>query len=140
MIKKPAHILYAEDDEEDRFIFLEAIRSVDASIRIINVSNGQEAVDYLVQSATGHDLPLAIVSDLRMPCCDGIDLLRRVKEDSRWKHIPVVLFSTSSSRSDVALATSLQVEAFYTKPGTYQEFINMVKAILALCQQHSCAK
>lgn len=140
MIKKPAYILYAEDDEEDRFIFLEAVRSVDESINIINVSNGQEAVDCLAKNSAGQELPLAIVSDLRMPRCDGIDLLRRVKQEPRWKHIPVVLFSTSSSRADIALANSLHAEAFYTKPGTYQEFVDMVKAILARCRQHSCAK
>lgn len=140
MINKPVRILYAEDDEEDRFLFLEAVRSIDENISIINAGNGQEAMDYLERISRDQELPLVIVSDLRMPLCDGLDLLRLIKQDLRWKQIPVILFSTSSSRSDVALATSLQVEAFYTKPGTYQEFIEMVKVILALCREFSYSK
>lgn len=140
MSNKPASILYAEDDDEDRFLFLEGMRCVNENISIINANNGREVINHLLKIAPGGDLPLAIVSDLRMPLCDGLDLLRIIKQDRCWKHIPVILFSTSSSRADITLAKSLGVKAFFTKPGTYQEFIETVQEILAVCKECNCSK
>lgn len=137
MINKPISILYAEDDEEDRFFFLEAVRSANEYIRIIPVENGQEVIDYLRKLEADQEFPAAIVSDLRMPLRDGLGMLRIVKQELQWKHIPVILFSTSSSHSDIATATQLSAAAFFTKPSTYDELLNVVKDILAICQQYS---
>ncbi|HET7898102.1 MAG TPA: response regulator [Flavisolibacter sp.] len=134
MNAKPVLILYAEDDEEDRFFFMEGVRSVNDNIQIVTAENGQDAIDYLRAIGPGQDLPSAIVSDLSMPLCDGLDMLRRVKSECCWKHIPVVLFSTSSSRFDLSLATQLGAEAFFTKPETIQEFIKTVQNILDVCR------
>ena len=135
MICKPTTILYAEDDEEDRFLFLEGVRCIDENIRIITAENGQEVLRYLLNITTDQEIPLAIVSDLRMPLCDGLDMLRRVKQELRWQQIPVILFSTSSSHADVSAATRLGVEAFFTKPGTQKEFMKTVKKKLEVCNK-----
>ncbi|HET7897861.1 MAG TPA: response regulator [Flavisolibacter sp.] len=132
---KPVVILYAEDDEEDRFFFLEGVKCVNENVQIVTAENGQDAIDYLAAIAPDQELPAAIVSDLSMPLCDGLDMLRRVKNEGRWKHIPVVLFSTSSSRFDVSMATQLGAEAFFTKPETVPEFMKTVQTILALCKE-----
>ena len=128
-------ILYAEDDAEDRFFFMEGVLRVNGDIRIISAENGQEAINYLTAIAPGQELPSIIVSDLSMPLCNGLDMLRRVKSEFRWKHIPVVLFSTSSSRSDKAMAAQLGAEAFFTKPETYEEFMKAVRNILDICRE-----
>lgn len=138
MSSKPISILYAEDDEEDRFFFLEAIQLVNESLRIINANNGQEVLRYLSSLEPDAELPQAIVSDLRMPLCDGLELLRKVKQDLRWQQIPVILFSTSSTHADISTALQLGVQAFFTKPGTYQEFNNIVEQILAVCREKPC--
>ena len=140
MSTKPFLILYAEDDEEDRFLFLEAVRFVDEDFQIINAENGQEVLRYLSEVEHEEALPLAIISDLQMPLCNGLELLRKIKQDLRWQQIPVILFSTSSSQSDVATAAQLGVEAFFTKPGTYQEFMYTVKQILAVCREKYYSK
>ena len=130
MFKKPFPILYAEDDTEDRQLFIESVREADENINLITVENGHEALTCLLQACQPVDLPLVIVSDLRMPLCDGLEMLRIIKADARWKHIPVILFSTSSSNSDRMKAQSLGVDAFFTKPDTYQEYIQIVKLII----------
>lgn len=140
MNSKSVTILYAEDDEEDRFLFLEGAQFVNESIKIFHVENGKEVLRYLAALDPGEELPLAIVSDLRMPLCDGLELLRIVKQNIRWKQIPVILFSTSSSHADISLATQLGVRAYFTKPGTYKEFIEIVDRILNLCSEQQCSR
>lgn len=128
-------ILYAEDDEEDRFLFLEGVREANANFSVVTVENGTEVINYLLQMSERHQLPLAIVSDLRMPLCDGWDVLRMVKQHPAWRHIPVIIFSTSSSRAEIKAAQHLGANAFFSKPGTYQEVIAIVQEIMGICKQ-----
>lgn len=140
MNNKQVSILYAEDDEEDRFIFLEAVRGANKNIHIINVQNGQDVLNHLGKVESEHELPSAIVSDLQMPLCDGLDMLRAVRQEPRWSAIPVILFTTSSSRTDISTATKLGVQAYFTKPATYQEYIERVKEILEICKETSYSR
>lgn len=128
-------ILYAEDDEEDRILFLESMQAANANFSIVSVENGREVINYLLQMSERHQQPLAIVSDLRMPLCDGWDVLRMVKQHPAWRQIPVIIFSTSSSRAEISAAQHLGADAFFSKPGTFPEFIAIVQEIMEICKE-----
>ncbi|HEU4903209.1 MAG TPA: response regulator [Flavisolibacter sp.] len=135
MNNTPFPILYAEDDEEDRFLFLEGVREANENVSVVTVENGTEVLDYLLQISEPHQLPSAIVSDLHMPLCDGWDVLRMIKQHPEWRQIPVVIFSTSSSRAEITAAQHMGADAFFSKPGTYQEVIAIVQKIIGICKQ-----
>jgi two-component system, response regulator len=135
MNNTPFPILYAEDDEEDRFLFLEGVSEADENVSVITVENGTEVIKYLLQVSEPNQLPFAIVSDLHMPLCDGWDVLRMIKQHPGWQHIPVIIFSTSSSRAEIRSAQNMGAAAFFSKPGTYQEVITIVQEIIGICKQ-----
>lgn len=126
-------ILYAEDDPEDRQLFMDAIAEMDISVEIIEAENGDQLLQYLYKVKEPAALPGAIISDLRMPIKDGLDVLKAVKEDPKLKHIPFILFTTSSTKADLNKAMQLGADGFFSKPGTYMEIINTVNKALVLC-------
>jgi CheY-like chemotaxis protein len=127
-------ILYAEDDPEDRQIFLEAARQANAKIAIKEAADGQQLLRYLSELSGEADLPHAIVSDLRMPLIDGLEVLDEVKNNASWKQIPFVLFSTSTNHQDINRALELGAAAYFSKPDSYEEVLRMVRRIIAVCE------
>ena len=126
MMSSARSILYAEDNEEDRFFFLEGVQCINKNIRIITAENGHEVIHHLRKFSPGDELPMAIVSDLRMPLCDGLDMLRIIKQETCWKCIAVILFSTSSSQPEIS-ATRLGVTVFHTKLKTRRDLMEALK-------------
>lgn len=86
-------------------------------------SEGSQALTYLLREGT--TLPSVILLDLRMPVMDGREVLRRVREHPRTRHIPVVIVSTSSRPEDVESCYRLGANSFVVKvyntvqPGRY---------------------
>ena len=82
---------------------------------ITEASDGTVAWQALQEANPPHDL---IITDLTMPIADGIDLLRRMRTDSRFKSIPLVLMVTEAELNDVAESVIEEANAVITKPFT----------------------
>ena len=77
----------------------------------ITAVNGQDALDILDQ----RDIDL-IVTDIQMPVMDGYELLRRIREDERYRQYPVIMLSQSSNPEDPSLAKKSGANHFLSKP------------------------
>ncbi|MFA6014939.1 MAG: response regulator [Gallionellaceae bacterium] len=95
------------------------------------VKDGAEALDFLF--ATGNyserqvtNLPKVILLDLRLPKVDGMEVLRRIKNDERIKTIPVVVLTSSSEDRDVAESYQLGVNSYISKPVKFDAFAKTV--------------
>src|SRR5215204_2936835 len=86
-------ILLVDDDEEDRMLIQEAFDEIGAPDVVHYEANGEDALSYLERSAEA--LPNLIVLDLNMPRMNGTQTLRHLKSDERYKHITVIIYSTS---------------------------------------------
>ena len=73
--------------------------------------------------------PGLILLDLNMPRKDGRTALKEIKEDARLQRIPVVILTTSSSEEDIVRTYGLSVSSFITKPVTYEDLCEVVKAL-----------
>jgi CheY-like chemotaxis protein len=73
--------------------------------------------------------PTLIVLDLNMPRKDGQAVLAEVKSDPALLHIPVVVFSTSKARNDIATSYRLGANSYVSKPGDLNGFVSAVTAI-----------
>jgi response regulator RpfG family c-di-GMP phosphodiesterase len=92
-MSKIIHILLADDDQDDRFFFGKAIKSAVIPASLTTMENGEKLMQYL--SNTKEELPDALFLDLNMPKKNGSECLKEIKNNSKLKHLPVIIYSTS---------------------------------------------
>jgi CheY-like chemotaxis protein len=99
--------------------------------RIIHFSDGQTALDYLLQrgdnfSPESSPRPHVILLDLRLPRVDGLEVLSEIKKHEETKRIPVIVLTTSEAEKDVARAYENYVNSYLVKPVGFEEFSKMM--------------
>lgn len=116
----PVEILLVEDSEADAELTLRALRKAGLADRLLWVKDGQEALDYLYSEGAFENRsprgPELVLLDLKLPRLNGIDVLRRIKEDARRKSIPVVMLTSSSEERDIVQSYSFGVNSYLVKP------------------------
>jgi CheY-like chemotaxis protein len=125
-------ILYVEDDLDDLFMVEQAFEKYNSGVEVVHAKDGFEALKFLHELKDTTPLPCLIILDINMPGMDGRETLIRIKQSLRFKDIPVVLFSTSSSDRDKAFARKWNAE-FITKPLIYSELEEIAKSFTNLC-------
>jgi CheY-like chemotaxis protein len=105
--------LLVDDDDDDKEIFCLALQKVDPSIKCVTASDGREALSILDEEPF---VPEYIFLDLNMPLMDGKECLKEIKKRNHLKHIPVIIFSTSSAGKDIEDTKKLGAKSFITKP------------------------
>ena len=111
-------IFYADDDAEDCDFFGEALRKIDASTEYSTASNGREALQMLHNAS---ELPDYIFLDINMPLMDGKACLQEIKKIIRLKHIPVIMYSTTSDTKEIKKCYDLGAFDFLIKPNEFQK-------------------
>lgn len=127
---EPLHhlILWAEDDKDDRYIFLNAFSQVQCQFEIRFVTNGLEVLDFLEQQPS-RQYPSLIVLDLNMPQLDGWDTLRHIRANPDYATIPAVVVSTSIAAHQTHLGEKLSAQ-MYTKPDAPDDVLLLVLDLL----------
>lgn len=124
-MSKATKILLADDDKDDREIFSEALASVDADVLYEGVEDGGEAIEALSDPP---NRPNIIFLDINMPVMNGWDVLKKLKDDSTYGDIPVIVYSTSSGEKEKKIAFDLGALCFVTKPDS----VKLIKAMLEI--------
>jgi CheY-like chemotaxis protein len=120
-------ILYVDDDTEDQEFFCEAIKVIDKSIECIVVQDGMQALTLLSKATK---LPDYIFTDINMPRMNGKMFLQNIKTNSKFKDIPVYVFTDSVYNADQAELIKLGVNRLLTKQSTLGDLIRNLQAIL----------
>jgi CheY-like chemotaxis protein/predicted XRE-type DNA-binding protein len=120
-------ILLVEDNENDMLLSMQAMTNANFTNRIFVVRDGAEALDFLFCTGRyayrrSNDQPQVILLDLNLPKIDGLEVLRRVKADSRTRSIPVVVLTASKDDAAIATCKRLGAETFIAKPVDFQNF------------------
>lgn len=133
-MKPKWHILIVDDDADDREIMKDAFMRSGEEIEYIFIENGDRLIEYLNQNIVDN-LPALILLDLNMPGKDGRETLKEIKENNRYNHIPIIVFTTSSSHRDKMMAYELGANCFITKPDTFNKLMNLTTCISKLWLQ-----
>jgi CheY-like chemotaxis protein len=126
-------ILFVDDKPWNADLFAGVLRKCGYTNEIVTVGDGIEALDFLFARGgyAGRDVsvkPRLILLDLNMPRMDGLETLRRLREDERTKLLPVVMLTAANHSADRAEAYHLGVNAYVDKFSDVS-FPEMVKRI-----------
>lgn len=120
----PLNILYVEDDRDDQDIFQEGLNKV-APDTVCHLANDADEARELLNDE--RIIPDYIFLDINMPGTDGITFLSEIKEHENLRSIPVIVYSTTNSQTDVLRCKRLGALDVITKPATFQGVCNVLK-------------
>ncbi|HEX8215496.1 MAG TPA: response regulator [Allosphingosinicella sp.] len=112
------------DDEELILDLLEHHLSIEG-FEVATAANGQEALDQL-----HHRIPDVVVLDVMMPCIQGDEVLRRIREKPAWRHIPVLMLTFRYHETDVVHAFEVGASDYLAKPFTSAELMARIKRLV----------
>jgi len=124
-------ILIVEDNPDDLELAIHALREKRITNPIDVVRDGAEALEYIfctgryIRRSMNHH-PRVILLDLKLPKVDGLEVLRRIREDARTRSIPVVILTSSREERDIIESYRLGVNSFITKPVDFEQFTETV--------------
>jgi len=134
MTENVVEILLAEDNPNDVELTLHTLRRHNLANRIHVVRDGAEALEFLF--CTGayaqRDIaqgPKVVLLDLKLPLVDGLEVLQRIKGDSRTRIIPVVVLTSSREERDIVESYRLGVNSYITKPVDFEQFTEAVHTL-----------
>ena len=127
-------ILLVEDNRDDEALTLRALNRNNIQDEIIVARDGVEALEFLFGEGihAGRDLrlmPQVILLDLKLPRIDGLEVLRRVRADSRTRLLPAVILSSSNEEQDRLQGYSLGANSYIRKPVDFVQFIEAVRQL-----------
>jgi CheY-like chemotaxis protein len=124
-------ILLLEDEAADAYLLKLALKENNISARLHHVLDGQEGLSFLQQQGSYRTAPRPdlILLDLNMPRMNGYEFLAAVKNDERFKSIPVVVLTTSDVESDVRHSYQLGAASYIAKPTGMDQFISVINRI-----------
>ena len=127
----PVEILLVEDNPGDVRLTKEALREGKVYNNLHWAKDGVEALEFLRQEGrhAGAPRPDIILLDLNLPKKDGREVLESIKNDDRFKQIPVVILTTSEAEEDVLRSYALHANCYITKPVDLDKFIVVVQSI-----------
>lgn len=125
-------ILLVEDNRRDEELTLRAIKQCNILNEVVVARDGVEALDYLFGTGAhaGRDEPLTpqlVLLDLKLPKVDGLEVLRKIRATDHTKHLPVVVFTSSSEEEDKLESYSLGANSYVRKPVEFERFIEATK-------------
>ena len=121
-------ILLAEDDENDAFLLVRAVKRAGIIGEVKRVRDGQETIDYLQAMDAAHR-PNLLLLDLNMPRRSGFEVLTWLKERPALKQFPVVVLSSSTLDTDIQKARDLGAEGYEVKPNDFEGLVQIVSTL-----------
>jgi CheY-like chemotaxis protein len=133
-------ILMAEDNPDDIIITKRAWKNGRIQNPLYVVKNGEEAIEFLYKKGSYTDAPTPslMLLDLKMPRMDGFEVLSKLKNDIRFRKMPIIVLTTSDRDKDIERAYQLGCNSYICKPVNFENFIKVVMDIqqywLILCK------
>ncbi len=126
-------VLSIEDNEADFVLLKNALETIpNLSLDIVNINNGEHAMDFLHKSGDFESAPTPniIILDINLPSINGKEILKSIKSDNNYKSIPVIIFSTSEYYSDIEETYQLHANSYITKTFDITELYQKITMIV----------
>jgi two-component system response regulator len=128
-MKGGTDILLVEDNVADVELTQRAFKKNRLTNNIHVARDGVEALEFLfADEGQARELSVVLL-DLKMPRMDGLEVLRRMRDDSRTRNVPVVMMTSSSQESDLVASYDLGANSYIVKPVDFEKFTEAVRLI-----------
>ncbi len=127
-------VLLVEDNPDDTELTTHALTEGNKTIRLLHLKDGVEALNFIYAKKTyenqkiQNDLKLVLL-DLKLPRLDGLEVLRKIKEDERTATLPVVILTSSREKRDIAEAYKLGVNSYVVKPVGFDNYVKTISSL-----------
>jgi two-component system, response regulator len=127
-------ILLIEDNPDDVELIERSLRQSNIGNKLVVLRDGAEALDWFMCTGDWVDRdrdidPALILLDIRLPRIDGLEVLRRLREDENWTTAPVVILTSSQEEEDLFRSYQLGANSYVRKPINFAEFSEAVGEI-----------
>jgi len=142
-------ILLVEDNQDDVTLTLRALKKNNILNKVVLARDGVEALEYLFGADTekGEEAwrkPLIVLLDLKLPRVDGLEVLKRIRQDERTRLLPVIILTSSNEERDLINGYSLGANSYIRKPVDFDQFTEAVRQLglywLLLNESPPCSK
>lgn len=134
MPTKPLQVLLADDDEDDRLFFKEALEDIKIKSVVTTVNDGIELMEYLNQSNA--ILPDVVFLDLNMPRKNGIQCLEEIRNNDALKSLTVAIYSTSGAERDIEETFVKGANVYIKKPNDFTTLKKVVEEAMRINWQY----
>jgi len=128
-------ILVADDDLDDQELLEEVFLDIEKDALIHTVSSAREALEYL-RNCMPTSLPCLIILDYNMPDLTGAQLTEMIAQNKSYKHIPILVWSTSNSAVYKKECEEKGAKHYFYKPHDFVEVVEMAKQMLSYCGEN----
>jgi len=118
-------IILVEDNPLDVDLTLRAFKKRNLTNPIEVARDGEEALSLILGWEEGRALPVVILLDLKLPRMDGLEVLKQIKEQPRFRVIPVIILTSSAEDTDVQEAYHLGANSYIVKPVDFDKFVEV---------------
>lgn len=122
---KKYKIIIVENDEDERLFMKEGFETAGGFDIVAQVNNGDHLLEWLEENK--NHLPDLILSDLNMPGKNGYDIIKEIRNHPQWSHLPVVITSTSSTKTIMDKCLAQGASDYVVKPETFVQYVPFVK-------------
>jgi len=127
-------ILLVEDNQDDEALTLRALKSHNLANEVVVARDGSQALDYLFRAAEGKAgetavLPELVLLDIKLPGMDGLEVLRRLRQNPATRRLPVVMLTSSVEETDRLASYDLGANSYVRKPVDFVEFTEAIKQL-----------
>ncbi|SHF14788.1 Response regulator receiver domain-containing protein [Arenibacter palladensis] len=126
-------ILLADDDEDDCMFFREALEELSLCATLKTVNNGVELMNFLENNLL--NLPQMLFLDLNMPRKSGAECLEEIKQSEKFKHLPVIIYSTSSNIDVMDQLYGKGAQYYIRKPADFSNLKSVISRTIDLILQ-----
>ncbi|MGF1544955.1 MAG: response regulator [Parvularculaceae bacterium] len=126
---KRRQVLLIDDNEDDRQILERVFEGGGSRAELLTAGSGPEGLDVIAKRADENASPDLVLLDLNMPGMTGLETLERIRALDAGRLVPIIVFTTSDSDTDVIRSYELGANSFVTKPIDLDDVIRVVSEI-----------
>jgi len=127
-------ILLVEDNPDDVELTIRALKKNNIGNKLVVAKDGVEALDYLFGTGVYakrdvQELPVVVLLDLKLPKIDGLDVLKRIRQNPLTRLLPVVILTSSAEERDKFEGYKLGANSYVRKPVDFTQFTEAIKTL-----------
>lgn len=119
------HILLADDDSDDSFLFNEAVEQSELPLTLSRAEDGNQLLTILEKQGS----PDILFLDVNMPYKNGIECLHEIRSNQRFDNLPIVIYSTTNYKVNIDACYHGGADFYVVKPNSFDDILKMIKTV-----------